>query len=148
MTRISLLRTTCPGPCPAVPLHHLRQHMPWRFATPSCLAPSLWPLAHSSCLAIPHAQSPLLVWECGNTGSLLSYLGPHSCAPPPPAGADIKEMQNRMFQDCYSSQFLSHWDRLARVKKPVIAAVNGYAVSVRPCLLSVHWWASHNQFLF
>ncbi|EDL17911.1 enoyl Coenzyme A hydratase, short chain, 1, mitochondrial, isoform CRA_c [Mus musculus] len=45
------------------------------------------------------------------------------------AGADIKEMQNRTFQDCYSSKFLSHWDHITRVKKPVIAAVNGYAVS-------------------
>nr|XP_025866514.1 enoyl-CoA hydratase, mitochondrial [Vulpes vulpes] len=44
------------------------------------------------------------------------------------AGADIKEMQNQTFQDCYSSKFLSHWDQLARVKKPVIAAVNGYAL--------------------
>nr|KAF6425169.1 hypothetical protein HJG59_009231 [Molossus molossus] len=44
------------------------------------------------------------------------------------AGADIKEMQNQRFQDCYSTQFLSHWDRLAQVKKPVIAAVNGYAL--------------------
>lgn len=45
-------------------------------------------------------------------------------------------MQNQTFQDCYSSKFLSHWDQLARVKKPVIAAVNGYAVSVRPSPLS------------
>uniref|UniRef100_G1P4K6 Enoyl-CoA hydratase, mitochondrial n=1 Tax=Myotis lucifugus TaxID=59463 RepID=G1P4K6_MYOLU len=44
------------------------------------------------------------------------------------AGADIKEMQNQRFQDCYSTGFLSHWDHLARVKKPVIAAVNGYAL--------------------
>lgn len=45
------------------------------------------------------------------------------------AGADIKEMQSRTFQDCYSNKFLSHWDQLTRVRKPVIAAVNGYAVS-------------------
>ncbi|KAM9197327.1 enoyl-CoA hydratase, mitochondrial isoform 2-T3 [Dugong dugon] len=44
------------------------------------------------------------------------------------AGADIKEMQNQTFQNCYSSRFLSHWDRVAHVKKPVIAAVNGYAL--------------------
>lgn len=44
-------------------------------------------------------------------------------------------MQNQSFQNCYSSGFLSHWDRVARVKKPVIAAVNGYAVS-RPRALS------------
>ncbi|XP_012410602.1 enoyl-CoA hydratase, mitochondrial [Trichechus manatus latirostris] len=44
------------------------------------------------------------------------------------AGADIKEMQNQTFQNCYSGRFLSHWDRVAHVKKPVIAAVNGYAL--------------------
>ncbi|XP_054440779.1 enoyl-CoA hydratase, mitochondrial [Pteronotus mesoamericanus] len=44
------------------------------------------------------------------------------------AGADIKEMQNQTFQGCYSSRFLSHWDRVSQVKKPIIAAVNGYAL--------------------
>uniref|UniRef100_A0A8C2RAV8 Enoyl-CoA hydratase, mitochondrial n=1 Tax=Capra hircus TaxID=9925 RepID=A0A8C2RAV8_CAPHI len=44
------------------------------------------------------------------------------------AGADIKEMQSHTFQDCYSGGFLSHWDQLTRVKKPIIAAVNGYAL--------------------
>lgn len=39
-------------------------------------------------------------------------------------------MQSHTFQDCYSGGFLSHWDQLTRVKKPIIAAVNGYAVSV------------------
>ncbi|KAL4842036.1 hypothetical protein H8958_021639 [Nasalis larvatus] len=43
------------------------------------------------------------------------------------AGADIKEMQNLSFQDCYSDKFLKHWDYLTQMKKPVIAAVNGYA---------------------
>ncbi|XP_076017087.1 enoyl-CoA hydratase, mitochondrial [Genypterus blacodes] len=44
------------------------------------------------------------------------------------AGADIKEMQNRTFQECYSGNFLSHWNRVSTVKKPVIAAVNGFAL--------------------
>ncbi|XP_053306611.1 enoyl-CoA hydratase, mitochondrial [Spea bombifrons] len=44
------------------------------------------------------------------------------------AGADIKEMQNRTFQECYGGGFLSHWNRVSSVKKPVIAAVNGYAL--------------------
>ncbi|KAM4636475.1 enoyl-CoA hydratase, mitochondrial [Discoglossus pictus] len=44
------------------------------------------------------------------------------------AGADIKEMQNRTFQECYGGGFLSHWNRVSTVKKPVIAAVNGYAL--------------------
>ncbi|KAL4641084.1 enoyl-CoA hydratase, mitochondrial [Arapaima gigas] len=44
------------------------------------------------------------------------------------AGADIKEMQNRTFQECYGGNFLAHWNRVSTVKKPVIAAVNGYAL--------------------
>uniref|UniRef100_A0A8C9A827 Enoyl-CoA hydratase, mitochondrial n=1 Tax=Prolemur simus TaxID=1328070 RepID=A0A8C9A827_PROSS len=44
------------------------------------------------------------------------------------AGADIKEMLNQTFQDCHSGKFLSSFDELTRVKKPIIAAVNGYAL--------------------
>ncbi|NP_001279124.1 enoyl-CoA hydratase, mitochondrial [Callorhinchus milii] len=44
------------------------------------------------------------------------------------AGADIKEMQDRTFQECYRGNFLSHWNRLTLAKKPVIAAVNGFAL--------------------
>uniref|UniRef100_A0A1A8DSP1 Enoyl-CoA hydratase, mitochondrial n=1 Tax=Nothobranchius kadleci TaxID=1051664 RepID=A0A1A8DSP1_NOTKA len=44
------------------------------------------------------------------------------------AGADIKEMQNRTFQECYGGNFLVHWNRVSTVKKPVIAAVNGFAL--------------------
>lgn len=52
----------------------------------------------------------------------------------PPARANIKEMQNWMLQNCYTKSSLSHWDLLTRVKKLVIAAVYGYAVSVLPPL--------------
>uniref|UniRef100_A0A663DV39 Enoyl-CoA hydratase, mitochondrial n=1 Tax=Aquila chrysaetos chrysaetos TaxID=223781 RepID=A0A663DV39_AQUCH len=44
------------------------------------------------------------------------------------AGADIKEMQNKTFQECYSSSFLAGWDKVSTVRKPIIAAVNGYAL--------------------
>lgn len=44
------------------------------------------------------------------------------------AGADIKEMQNRNFIDCYSGNFLNDWTRIIRFRKPVIAAVNGHAL--------------------
>ncbi|XP_072015815.1 enoyl-CoA hydratase, mitochondrial-like [Amphiura filiformis] len=44
------------------------------------------------------------------------------------AGADIKEMQNKSFQEVYSGSFLAHWDRLKRTKKPTIAVVNGFAL--------------------
>ncbi|NXN76708.1 ECHM protein, partial [Himantopus himantopus] len=44
------------------------------------------------------------------------------------AGADIKEMQNKTFQECYSGGFLTGWDKVSTVRKPIIAAVNGYAL--------------------
>lgn len=44
------------------------------------------------------------------------------------AGADIKEMQNNTYSQCISGNFLSHWNRVSQTRKPVIAAVNGYAL--------------------
>lgn len=44
------------------------------------------------------------------------------------AGADIKEMQPLDFADVYSRNFLGGWDDVARVRKPVIAAVSGFAL--------------------
>eukprot|EP01147_Barroeca_monosierra_P003153 gene3153-5898_t len=44
------------------------------------------------------------------------------------AGADIKEMVPRNFQEVYQGNFLSFWDRVAHTQKPVIAAVNGFAL--------------------
>lgn len=46
------------------------------------------------------------------------------------AGADIKEMQTKEFSDVWRGNFLSEWDALSRCSKPVIAAVNGFAVSI------------------
>jgi enoyl-CoA hydratase len=44
------------------------------------------------------------------------------------AGADIKEMQNKSFVDAYSGDFIGPWERITRCRKPVIAAVAGYAL--------------------
>lgn len=45
------------------------------------------------------------------------------------AGADIKEMQDQSFLDAYYKDFITrNWERAARMRKPVIAAVNGYAL--------------------
>ncbi len=44
------------------------------------------------------------------------------------AGADIKEMQPKDYVDVFSSDFIGKWDRLSRCRKPVIAAVAGYAL--------------------
>merc|ERR1719466_476898 len=44
------------------------------------------------------------------------------------AGADIKEMQNRDFASNYRENFLEWWSNITLVRKPIIAAVNGYAL--------------------
>ncbi|MBV8095579.1 MAG: enoyl-CoA hydratase [Acetobacteraceae bacterium] len=45
------------------------------------------------------------------------------------AGADIKEMQNRTYPEAYQQDFIgTRWETVLRVKKPVIAAVAGFAL--------------------
>lgn len=45
------------------------------------------------------------------------------------AGADIKEMKDKSFQDVMAEDFITvGWERLAQTRKPVIAAVAGYAL--------------------
>ncbi|MEM7329438.1 MAG: enoyl-CoA hydratase-related protein [Pseudomonadota bacterium] len=44
------------------------------------------------------------------------------------AGADIKEMQPQSFFDMYLSDYFAGWDRFAACRKPVVAAVNGFAL--------------------
>jgi enoyl-CoA hydratase len=45
------------------------------------------------------------------------------------AGADIKEMQSRNFVDVYLSDFVTKgWERVTTCRKPIIAAVAGYAL--------------------
>lgn len=44
------------------------------------------------------------------------------------AGADIKEMKDKSFGDVVMNDFIAPWERLSRCRKPVIAAVSGYAL--------------------
>ena len=45
------------------------------------------------------------------------------------AGADIKEMQEKTFQDVYMEDFITNgWEVVTTIRKPVIAAVAGYAL--------------------
>ncbi|MDP7642760.1 MAG: enoyl-CoA hydratase [Alphaproteobacteria bacterium] len=44
------------------------------------------------------------------------------------AGADIKEMQGKSFVDAYAGDFIGPWERITKCRKPVIAAVAGYAL--------------------
>ena len=44
------------------------------------------------------------------------------------AGADIKEMADKSFAEAFLGEFVSSWDRVAHMRKPVIAAVAGFAL--------------------
>jgi len=44
------------------------------------------------------------------------------------AGADIKEMASKNFIEMFSEDFFTPWDAIARLRKPMIAAVAGYAL--------------------
>lgn len=45
------------------------------------------------------------------------------------AGADIKEMATKTFADVYQEDFItSTWEEITRCRKPVLAAVNGFAL--------------------
>ena len=44
------------------------------------------------------------------------------------AGADIAEMAPQDYMDMYLNDWFAAWDRLAQLRKPIIAAVAGYAL--------------------
>jgi enoyl-CoA hydratase len=53
------------------------------------------------------------------------------------AGADIKEMAEKSFIEAYMGDFAAAWDRAAHARKPIIAAVAGYALG-GGCELAMH----------
>ncbi len=60
----------------------------------------------------------------GQIGAIVITGSPKAFA----AGADIKEMQPLGFVDAYLGDFFSGWDEVAACRKPLIAAVSGYAL--------------------
>jgi len=44
------------------------------------------------------------------------------------AGADIKEMKDKEYSDVFKNRFLEDWAELCKIRKPIIAAVSGYAL--------------------
>ncbi|MBL8790500.1 MAG: enoyl-CoA hydratase/isomerase family protein [Rhizobiales bacterium] len=44
------------------------------------------------------------------------------------AGADIREMKDKTFADVTEEDFLRDWDHITTIRKPIIAAVAGYAL--------------------
>ncbi|MGO9755595.1 MAG: enoyl-CoA hydratase, partial [Roseiarcus sp.] len=44
------------------------------------------------------------------------------------AGADIKEMQPKTYMEAYLEDFVAGWEAVSRLRKPIIAAVAGFAL--------------------
>ncbi len=44
------------------------------------------------------------------------------------AGADIKEMQHKSYVDAFLEDFFAGWEEATRIRKPIVAAVAGYAL--------------------
>lgn len=44
------------------------------------------------------------------------------------AGADIKEMRDREYPNTFTTEMLTKWDEVPKTKKPIVGAVNGYAL--------------------
>ena len=64
-------------------------------------------------------------WEAdGNIGCIVITGSEKAFA----AGADIKEMQSKTFIEAYAGDFIGTWERVTRCRKPVIAAVAGFAL--------------------
>jgi enoyl-CoA hydratase len=53
------------------------------------------------------------------------------------AGADIKEMADKTFIEAYGGNFAADWDSATRARKPIVAAVAGFALG-GGCELAMH----------
>lgn len=44
------------------------------------------------------------------------------------AGADIKEMKDKSYHYVYKTNMLHWWEQISAIRKPIVGAVNGYAL--------------------
>jgi len=74
---------------------------------------------------IAEVNQALDAWEADDSVSCIVITGSEKAFA---AGADIKEMQNKTYMEAYREDFIGSWDRVSRCRKPVIAAVAGFAL--------------------
>ncbi|MGE3064219.1 MAG: enoyl-CoA hydratase [Hyphomicrobiaceae bacterium] len=74
---------------------------------------------------VKEVSSALDAWEADDGIGCVVITGTEKAFA---AGADIKEMQSKTYMQAYKEDFISAWDRVGRFRKPLIAAVAGYAL--------------------
>ncbi|WP_020173816.1 enoyl-CoA hydratase [Methyloferula stellata] len=89
-----------------------------RLNRPQALNALSLPLIHDLNAALDAFESDPGIGALILTGSAKAFA----------AGADIKEMQSKTFIEAYLEDFIGQWERLSRARKPVIAAVAGFAL--------------------
>lgn len=78
------------------------------------------------CLKLMNELNTLLT-QCQNDNAIKSIVitGSEKAFA---AGADIKEMADLQYPNTFTSNFISDWEYIQQIRKPVIAAVNGFAL--------------------
>jgi enoyl-CoA hydratase len=89
-----------------------------RLNRPQALNALSLPLIHDLNTALDAFESDPGIGALVLTGSAKAFA----------AGADIKEMQSKTFIEAYLEDFIGQWERLSRARKPVVAAVAGFAL--------------------
>lgn len=74
---------------------------------------------------IAEVNQALDAWEANDSIGCIVITGSEKAFV---AGADIKEMQSKTYMEAYREDFIGSWDRVSRCRKPVIAAVAGFAL--------------------
>ncbi|MDE2445149.1 MAG: enoyl-CoA hydratase/isomerase family protein, partial [Alphaproteobacteria bacterium] len=69
-------------------------------------------------MALDHFEADLKIGAIILTGNDKAFA----------AGADIREMKDKTFEEVTSQNFLQEWDHINTIAKPLIAAVSGFAL--------------------
>ncbi|KAK9379535.1 ClpP/crotonase-like domain-containing protein, partial [Kockiozyma suomiensis] len=85
---------------------------------PKALNALFTPLIEELDMAMKEADSDKSIGAIVITGSEKAFA----------AGADIKEMKDKTYADVYGHEFIQSWSEATKVRKPVLAAVNGFAL--------------------
>ena len=74
---------------------------------------------------VSELNSVLDQWEADDAIACMVITGSEKAFA---AGADIKEMKSKTYMEAFNEDFIASWDRITRCRKPVIAAVAGFAL--------------------